>query len=69
MELSRGLGIEVVEEPFNREFLLAADEVFLTGTYLEIVPVNTVNGTQIGPHKPKDVTKSLQKKLAQLVSR
>lgn len=37
MELARELGVEVKEEPFSKEEMMAADEVFVTGssTFLE----------------------------------
>jgi D-alanine transaminase len=54
VETARERGLKVAERPFTREDLLAADEVFLTGTGTEILGVVAVDDTpaghsQIGP--------------------
>lgn len=60
MKLAAELGYEVIEEQLPREFLYLADELFLTGTATEIVPVCTLDYMQIGSGKPGEVTKALQ---------
>ena len=52
------------EGPLTRAELLAADEVFLTGTSAEVTPVREIDGTEfaIGP-----VTRHLQRAYADLV--
>ncbi|MCL6637162.1 MAG: branched-chain-amino-acid transaminase [Alicyclobacillus sp.] len=52
LEIARDLGYVVKEEPFTRHELYTADEVFLTGTAAEIVPVVKVDGRVIGDGKP-----------------
>jgi branched-chain amino acid aminotransferase len=44
MEEARSLGLEVAEERVSRDRLMAADEVFLTGTAYEVQPVSRVDG-------------------------
>ncbi|RKY03583.1 branched-chain amino acid aminotransferase [Candidatus Poribacteria bacterium] len=56
MELARGMGIEVREEPFTRYELYTADECFLTGTAAEVIPVVEVDGRPIGDGKPGQLT-------------
>ena len=44
--LARDAGIEVVVRSFTREDLFRADEVFLTGTAVEVTPVRELEGVQ-----------------------
>lgn len=52
MELARKRGIIVKEEVFTRHDVFNADEVFLTGTAAELIPVIKVDGRVIGDGKP-----------------
>ncbi|MGC8489749.1 MAG: aminotransferase class IV, partial [Clostridia bacterium] len=47
LELAPSVGLQVREEPFSVEQLLAADEVFLSGTTSEVLPVTTVDGKML----------------------
>jgi branched-chain amino acid aminotransferase len=49
--LAREKGFDVVEGKFTREMLLGAEEVFLTNTSMEVMPVGQVDGTacRVGP--------------------
>jgi D-alanine transaminase len=47
LELAQELGIPVTLEPFPEEVLMAADEVFLSGTTSEILPVTQINGRRL----------------------
>lgn len=60
IRLSRHLGIEVLEQALSREQLYAADELFLTGTAVEITPVRKVDHMPVGDGKPGPVTRQLQ---------
>ncbi len=60
MEISANEKIAVEEKFFGTDFLLGADEVFITGTAAEIVPIREIGGAQIGSGKPGPVTKKLQ---------
>ncbi|GIM44778.1 D-alanine aminotransferase [Collibacillus ludicampi] len=66
IELAHELQIPVEEKPFTREELLAADELFLTGTMAEITPYVKVEGRTIGEGKPGCVTRRLQDAFSQL---
>lgn len=48
IELARLHGYPVVEEPFSVDALYEADEVFLTGTLTEVLPVTEIDGHSIG---------------------
>ncbi len=55
MDLAISAGIPVKEELFTRFDLYNADEVFLTGTAAEMIPVNKVDGRVIGEGKPGEM--------------
>lgn len=59
MELARQKGIPVFEKVFARYDVYVADEVFLTGTAAEVIPVVQVDGRIIGSGAPGLITKSL----------
>jgi branched-chain amino acid aminotransferase len=59
MTIARDKGIDVIERSLVRTELYAADEVFMTGTAAEVVPVRSVDGRTIGDAGP--VTLDLQK--------
>ncbi len=59
MDLARSAGYEVVEEVFTRHELYTADEVFLTGTAVEIVSAVRIDNRVIGNGKPGKVTREI----------
>jgi branched-chain amino acid aminotransferase len=61
------LGIPVREQPIPRETLYMADEIFLTGTASEIVPIRSVDRTPVGSGKAGPVTRRLQKRFMEIV--
>ena len=61
IELAGHLNIEVVEREINRTELLIADEAFLCGTTVEIVPIIEIDKQPIGIKKKGKLTRSLQK--------
>ncbi len=60
MTMARHFGYEVVEAPINRDALYLADELFMTGTAAEVVPVRSVDRIQVGNGKRGPVTTKLQ---------
>ena len=44
-----------------------ADEMFLTGTAAEVIPVVKVDGRPIGTGKPGPITRQLRKRFQKLV--
>jgi branched-chain amino acid aminotransferase len=59
IELASNLGYPTVERTMTPYDLYTADEVFLTGTAGEIVPVAEIDGRKIGPESPGPITKRL----------
>lgn len=66
INLAQDEGFTVVEEPFTRHDVYVADEVFLTGTAAEIVPVVKVDGRQIGDGRPGEYTGILHEQFHRL---
>ena len=59
LELAREAGFRTAETVVGLHDLYNADEVFMTGTGAEIVPVIAVDGRKIGDGSPGSVTKRL----------
>lgn len=59
IELARAEGMKVEESCFTLHDVYSADEVFLTGTAAEVVPVCCVDGRVIGSGQAGPVTKKL----------
>ncbi len=60
LHILRREGIEVVEQPFGRDAVYAADEVFMTGTAAEVTPVREVDHRTIGEGSPGPITRMVQ---------
>lgn len=67
LELCKGNGIHVSEELFGLERVFAADEVFLTNSLMEVMPVSKIDGRLIGRHVPDTVTSLLHDKYKALI--
>jgi len=59
IQLARDIGYEVHESEMTRTQLITADEVWMTGTAAEVVPVTKIDGRIIGDGKIGPVTKRL----------
>ncbi|MGF1677769.1 MAG: branched-chain-amino-acid transaminase [Candidatus Methylacidiphilales bacterium] len=59
MDLAGSLGLELKEQPLTRYDLFVADEMFLTGTGAEVIPVVNVDGRVIGDGQPGEITRRL----------
>jgi len=60
IKLAEKLGFTVKQEFVSLEFYLQADEVFLTGTTTEVMPVIQLDEMSVGGGKPGPVTRELQ---------
>ena len=60
MQIAKDKGIHVVERQITRDELYIADEIFFSGTAVEITPVRSVDKVAIGPGKRGDITKVIQ---------
>ena len=60
IQIARDLRHEIVERDLARAELYLADEVFLTGTAAELVPVREIDDHPIGSGEPGPVTRAIQ---------
>jgi branched-chain amino acid aminotransferase len=60
IQIARDLGYTVVERNVARAEMYLADEVFLSGTAAELVPVREIDDHVIGTGQPGEITRVLQ---------
>jgi branched-chain amino acid aminotransferase len=60
VQIARDLGYELVERDIARAELYLADEVFMTGTAAELVPVREIDDHAIGAGEPGPITREIQ---------
>ena len=59
IELIRKRGYELIEREMSRYDLYTADELFLTGTAAEVVPVSQYDERVIGDGTPGPITREM----------
>jgi D-alanine transaminase len=59
LELAASAGIPVIEEPVRVDALWSADEVFVTSTTSDVMPVVRIDGRTIGAGAPGPVARTL----------
>lgn len=69
LQLCQENRIACIEKTFTLDELFAADEIFLTGTTTEVMPIIEMDGKQIGDGKPGEITKQLQQLFQQEIKR
>ncbi len=62
MRIARDLGIAVEERDIPREWLYIADELFFSGTAVEVSPIRSVDRIMIGNGKRGPLTRRLQER-------
>lgn len=60
LTIARDLGMPVVVRPMTLTDLESADELFFSGTAVEITPIKEVDGRMIGDGTPGPITRRLQ---------
>jgi branched-chain amino acid aminotransferase len=60
MQIAQDLGYKVLERNVARAEMYLADEVFMSGTAAELVPVREVDNHQVGTGRPGEITRVLQ---------
>jgi D-alanine transaminase len=63
LDICRQQDIAVQEDFFDRKALLAADEVFLTGTVIDVLPVTRIDDQAVGDGRPGPMTMALRARL------
>lgn len=67
LDLAMKKGIPVQERTMDLSELLNAEEIFITSTTMEIIPVININGKSISNEKPGTVTKTLYTEYQRLI--
>ncbi len=67
LDLARRDGLTTEEAPITPESLQDADEVFLTSTGMEVMPVTRVDGRSVGSGQPGPVTLALRRRYQEFV--
>ena len=68
MTIAKDSGYEVIERHIARTAMYMADEIFLTGTAAEIVPVINIDGHAVGDGREGPGTKNIREMYARVVS-
>jgi branched-chain amino acid aminotransferase len=66
--LAREMGLNVAEQFVPREMLYIADELFFTGSAVEVCPIRSVDKITIGSGERGPITKELQEHFFQIVT-
>jgi branched-chain amino acid aminotransferase len=61
--------MKVSERPMKMDEVLAADEVFLTGTAAEVIGVGSIDGRKIGSGVVGPLTKRLEAEFKRIVAK
>ena len=64
-ELAREMGVDLDETPIQASEVPQLSELFLTGTTTDVMPVVTLDNKPVGNGKPGEVTRKLQRVLAE----
>ena len=68
IQVARDMGYEVMESQMTRTQLVTADEVWMTGTAAEIVPVSMIDGRKIGNGQIGEITKKMHDRFHDIVT-
>jgi len=69
LSLAREMGLQIVEGMFDRAEINRVDEMFLTSSTRQVVPIARIDGTTIGDGKPGPITLMLLKAYRSAVKR
>jgi D-amino acid aminotransferase len=60
LAIARGVGLRTRETSLTADRVHRADEIFLTASTIEVLPVSRVDGRRVGAGRPGPVTRALQ---------
>ncbi len=67
IQIAKDKGIDVQERQITRDELYTADEIFFSGTAVEITPIRSVDKVAIGPGKRGEITTAIQETYSAIV--
>ena len=68
IEIARSMGYDVIETQITRTELVTADEVWMTGTAAEVVPITNIDGRIVGDGKIGEVTNKIHARFHEIAS-
>ncbi|MDR1954680.1 MAG: branched-chain amino acid transaminase [Candidatus Methanoplasma sp.] len=68
IEIARSMGYTVTETQLTRTQLVTADEVWMTGTAAEVVPVTSIDGRAVGSGKIGEVSEKIREKFHEIAT-
>ena len=68
IQIARDLGFEVIEKDITYDELVSSDEVFFSGTAVEITPISKIDEITIGAGSIGSITEKLQTRYVDIVS-
>lgn len=69
LELARAAGVPVREERYSLEFACGSEEIFITSTTLNVVPVTTLDGRAVGNGQVGPVARLLNELVLRAIGR
>ena len=69
MQLARDAGVPVMEADLTKFDLYTAEEMLLTGSAAEVIPVTKIDGRPVGEGRPGPITRDLIASFQELVKR
>jgi branched-chain amino acid aminotransferase len=67
MTIARDMGLEIKEQSIPRGLLHTCEELFFTGTAVEVTPIRSVDRIPVGDGVPGPITKRLMAEFQSLV--
>ena len=67
IKIAKDLDIDFIERDIARSELIISEEIFLTGTAAEIIPIISMDSKKIGNGKPGDITKKMMQEYTDIV--
>jgi branched-chain amino acid aminotransferase len=67
IKIAKDLDIDFIERDIARSELIISDEIFLTGTAAEIIPIISMDSKKIGNGKPGNITKKMMQEYTDIV--
>ena len=68
IKIAKDLDIDFIERDIARSELIISDEIFLTGTAAEIIPIISMDSKKIGNGKPGDITKKMMQEMVLVIA-
>ena len=68
LEIAEEIGLSIEQRRVREEELRTADEVFITSSFKDIVPITTIDNFKVGSGSPGSITQNLSQRFAKLTT-